>query len=304
MTSATLAPVLPDDVTSAIDAFGRTQFTEVAGIRMAYRRAGTGPVLVLLHGFRGSGRFWQAYVPRLARTFTVIAPDLKGFGESAKPHTGYSAFEHASAVKGVLDSLGIDRAHVVGHSLGGVIALKMAALFPDLTERLVLMSTPLTTTRDDNIAEVLRCPFWMRWLVQYPHASRLVLSVRFQWLTKLFGDLRGYPKAIIEDANKYRWSSLAETFRKCFVDENMVQALPNLRLPALLIWGDNDKLVQIHHAHALQEAIPRAGLVVVLGADHAVPVTHVRQCIDAMTAFLGQHPSAGADNFAIVPLGG
>src|SRR5215216_5983697 len=111
------------------------------GHRVSYRTGGSGPALLLLHGITNSSETWARVAPRLAERFTVIAPDLLGHGQSATPRGDYSLGAHASGARDVLTSLGIERATVVGHSLGGGIAMQFAYQFPERCERLVLVAS-------------------------------------------------------------------------------------------------------------------------------------------------------------------
>src|ERR687890_1267058 len=111
------------------------------GHRVTYRTAGQGPVLLLLHGITNSSQTWEHVAPRLAERFTLIAPDLLGHGQSATPRGDYSLGAHASGARDLLTALGVDRVTVVGHSLGGGIAMQFAYQFPERCERLALVSS-------------------------------------------------------------------------------------------------------------------------------------------------------------------
>ena len=114
----------------------------LSGGHLAFTWAGTGPeVLLLIHGLGGNRQTWRHLISALARTHTVIAPDLPGHGESDPPAGDYSLGAHASAVRDLLLSLGHRRASMVGHSLGGGVALQMAYQFPDRTDRLILIGS-------------------------------------------------------------------------------------------------------------------------------------------------------------------
>src|SRR2546428_2610076 len=108
------------------------------GHRVSYRQAGWGPVVVLIHGITGSSLTWDEVIEPLADRYTVIAPDLLGHGESAKPRGDYSLGAYASGVRDLLVVLGHDRATFIGHSLGGGIVMQAAYQFPEMCERLVL----------------------------------------------------------------------------------------------------------------------------------------------------------------------
>src|SRR5947207_4728193 len=111
------------------------------GHRVFYRSVGDGPVVVLVHGITSTSATWANVLPYLAERFTIIAPDLLGHGESAKPRGDYSLGAYASGIRDLLAAIGHDRATVVGHSLGGGVAMQMAYQFPERCERLVLVSS-------------------------------------------------------------------------------------------------------------------------------------------------------------------
>ena len=114
---------------------------ELHGHPVTYHCLGEGPVVVLLHGITSSSQTWRSVMPALAERFTVIAPDLMGHGESAKPRGDYSLGAYASGVRDLLLALGHRRATVVGHSLGGGVALQFFYQFPQRVERLALVSS-------------------------------------------------------------------------------------------------------------------------------------------------------------------
>src|SRR4051794_365545 len=110
------------------------------GHSVSYQRAGWGPLLVLLHGIAGSSDTWNDVIEPLAERYTVVAPDLLGHGESAKPRGDYSLGAYASGVRDLLTALGHDKGTIVGHSLGGGVALQFAYQFPERCDRLGLGS--------------------------------------------------------------------------------------------------------------------------------------------------------------------
>ena len=114
---------------------------ELHGHRVIYRVAGSGPPVVLIHGMVNSSRHWEAVALRLAESFTVIAPDLIGHGDSATPRGDYSLGAHAASIRDLLAVIGVDRATIVGHSLGGGVAMQFFYQFPQRTERMVLVSS-------------------------------------------------------------------------------------------------------------------------------------------------------------------
>ena len=120
------------------------------GHRVFFRSAGSGPALVLVHGITSTSATWANVLPYLAERFTVIAPDLLGHGESAKPRGDYSLGAYASGIRDLLLALGHERATFVGHSLGGGVAMQLAYQFPEHCERLVLVEQRRPGPRDQR----------------------------------------------------------------------------------------------------------------------------------------------------------
>src|ERR687888_931705 len=114
---------------------------ELHGHLVAYRSAGSGPVIVLVHGITSTSETWERVMPALSKRFTVIAPDLLGHGGSAKPRGDYSLGAYASGVRDLVIALGHERATFVGHSLGGGVAMQLAYQFPERCERLGLVDS-------------------------------------------------------------------------------------------------------------------------------------------------------------------
>ena len=111
------------------------------GHRAVYRTVGSGPTVVLIHGMINSSRHWEAVAQRLAGSYRVIAPDLIGHGDAATPRGDYSLGAHAASIRDLLTTIGVERATIVGHSLGGGVAMQFFYQFPQRTERLVLISS-------------------------------------------------------------------------------------------------------------------------------------------------------------------
>src|ERR1700739_1119157 len=116
------------------------QFRTIHGHRRAFRIAGSGPALLLIHGVGDKSASWEPVHAKLAQRFTVIAPDLLGHGESDNPRADYSLPAFANGMRDLLAVLGIDRVTVVGHSFGGGVAMQFAYQYPELVERIVLVS--------------------------------------------------------------------------------------------------------------------------------------------------------------------
>src|SRR5271168_1193742 len=130
----------PAPVTTLPPQFDEWQI-ELHGRRVIYRVAGSGPPIVLIHGMLNSSSHWRAVALNLANDYTVIAPDLIGHGDSAAPRGDYSLGAHAASIRDLLAAIGVDRATIAGHSLGGGVAMQFFYQFPQRVERLVLISS-------------------------------------------------------------------------------------------------------------------------------------------------------------------
>src|SRR6202020_1830365 len=134
------APAAPAPVTALPAQFDEWQI-ELHGRRMIYRIAGSGRPVVLIHGMLTPSSHWRSVALNLASDYTVIAPDLIGHGDSAAPRGDYSLGAHAASIRDLIAAIGVDRASIVGHSLGGGVAMQFFYQFPQRVERLALISS-------------------------------------------------------------------------------------------------------------------------------------------------------------------
>ncbi len=242
---------------------------DLHGHQVIYRMAGAGagkPVVVLIHGMVNSSRHWREVAQQLAGDYTVIAPDLIGHGDSATPRGDYSIGAHAAAIRDLLAALGIRRATVVGHSLGGGVAMQFFWQFPERVERLVLVSSGGLGPR---VSPLLR-------LAALPGASPLLaIAARPRVVDAIAGladqlERRGSGKAVYADAIARALRPLqSEGSRRAFIQTlrgvidargQRVSAVDRLYLlgpvPTLIVWGERDRTIPLAHGRAAHEAIP------------------------------------------------
>src|SRR5215212_961963 len=167
------------------EAFGAWEI-DLHGHQVVYRVAGSGPPVVLIHGMVNSSRHWRPVALRLAERHTVIAPDLVGHGDSATPRGDYSLGAHASVIRDLLSALGIGRATIVGHSLGGGVAMVFFWQFPHRVERLGLVSSG---GLGPEVSPLLRS-------VAVPGASGLISLVTHRWVVNALDARGGQLRAI------------------------------------------------------------------------------------------------------------
>lgn len=248
------------------------------GHSIAIRTAGSGPVVVLLHGMAGCSSTWRHVMPALARHFTVVAPDLIGHGDSAKPATEYSVSGHANMIRDLLAALGHDRATLIGQSFGGGVAMQLAYQFPDRCERLVLVSS----------GGLGREVGWLLRGLSLPGAEQVLPLVCSKGLREA-GErvgiwLRGIglqPTPAVEEMWHSYASLAAPEARRAFfrtlravIDARgqSVSAIDRLYLaahvPTLIVWGARDPIIPVAHGHAAHEAIAGSRLEVFPDVGH------------------------------------
>jgi pimeloyl-ACP methyl ester carboxylesterase len=238
---------------------------------------GRGPLVVLLHGVAGTSATWDAVLPRLAEHYDVLAPDLLGHGESAKPRGDYSLGAYANAVRDLLEALGENRATFVGHSLGGGVAMQFAYQFLERCERLVLVDSGGLGREVHPLLRAAALP-----------GAGLVLPWLSRTTSRGVGALvRGMSRLGIRagpdlDETWRSFVSLEEpAARRAFIQTvRSVMDLSGQRvsanerlylaegLPTLIVWGENDPLLPVRHAHEAHERIAGSRLEIFAGAGH------------------------------------
>lgn len=256
------------------------QFRTIHGYRRAFRIAGSGPAILLIHGIADNSTTWETVQAKLAQRFTVIAPDLLGHGRSDKPRADYSVAAYANGMRDLLSVLDIDRVTVVGHSLGGGVAMQFAYQFPQLIDRLVLVATG-GVTKDVNIVlrwaslplggealALLRLPLVLPTLqIAGRAAGRLLGS------TALGRDLPDILR-ILADLPEPKASSAFTRTLRAVVDwrGQMVTMLDRCYLtksvPVQLIWGTEDVVVPVSHAWMAHAAMPGSQLEIFENSGH------------------------------------
>jgi pimeloyl-ACP methyl ester carboxylesterase len=176
------------------------RFTEVNGVRLHYRIAGTGSPVVLLHGYAQTGHMWLPIVPSLAQRHTVIVPDLRGAGGSSKPESGYDKKTLAVDIHGLTNSLGFDRVTIVGHDIGLMVAYAYAAQFPQATERIALMDAFLPGIGNWKDVWLLRDLWHFHFYGEVPLA--LVQGRERIYFEHFWNDFAADPKHSVPEADR------------------------------------------------------------------------------------------------------
>jgi len=268
----------------------------IHGHDVSYRMAGEGPTIVLIHGIAESSTTWRAVMPALAEHYTVIAPDLLGHGRSAKPRGDYSLGAYASGIRDLLAVLRRDRVSLVGHSLGGGVAMQFAYQFPERAQRLVLVASGGLGKEVSPFLKAVTLP-----------GAEFVLPLL---LHRRIREAAEWPGAV---ASRVGWrpnDTLAEVWRSytsltdrhgqmAFIHTvrsvidiagQRVSAHDRLYLaeavPTLIVWGDHDRVIPVTHAYRAAEAIRGARLEILEGAGHFLPWRDADRFLPILEDFL------------------
>ena len=231
----------------------------VNGIRLAYERRGTGSPLVLLHGYPLDHHLWDEVVPLLQDTFDLIIPDLRGFGESSTVDSFYTMEDIASDIAALLDHLEIEKTAIVGHSMGGYVALAFAGLYPERITGLGLVSTQVLADAPDrrdgrykSAAEV---------------ADKGIASVVAAMTPKFTSDAR-LQEFARESMERQQPAAYIGALKAMAERVDSTPLLSSLTVPVVIVHGDADSLIPIDRAREVKAALPNAHLVDIGGAGH------------------------------------
>ena len=271
------------------------KFLELHGERIAYRDEGSGEVLLLIHGMAGSSEGWRELIPRLAKNYRVVAPDLLGHGKSVKPRGDYSLGAFAVSLRDLLDELGITKATIVGHSLGGGVAMQFLYQHPDYGERLILISSGGLGSDVGLILRVLSAPGaeFVLPIIAPPPVLKVGNKISSWFTSSGMRNPRASEiwRAYSSFSDRPTRDAFLRTLRSV-VDYRgqAVSALNKLHvrseLPTLAIWGEDDRVIPVEHGHAAILARPRGRLEVLPGVGHFAHVEAPNEVAEIIDDFM------------------
>ena len=248
------------------------RFVSVLGHRMAYFTGGEGEPLILLHGLGHAASAWNGVLPALARHFRVFAIDLLGCGHSDKPRIDYHLWSLATHLRYFMDGLGIERAHLVGHSFGGGLALQTKFQYPERVDRLALLSSGgfgrelrlllrlPTLPGGSLIMTIVTWPCWntlVKWFGYREPTIPVKSELRQVWLNLASPDHRWAFLRMLRGVSNLRGQTVSA-----------LECLPLLQGPVLLVWGDRDRTIPVAHARRAAQLIPTCQLEILPGCGH------------------------------------
>ncbi|MEX2106701.1 MAG: alpha/beta fold hydrolase [Solirubrobacterales bacterium] len=282
----------------------RTKTALVHGRAVSYVEAGSGPVLLLVHGMAGNAENWREVVEPLARAHTVIVPDLPGHGLSEPGGGDYSLGSLASGLRDLLLALGHDRATLVGHSLGGGVAMQFTYQFPEMVERLVLVSSGGLGPEVSMILRAAALPGADLFISATAGIGQQVGSA----IGRGLGAIGLRPNADVAEVAR-GYASLSEPERRAAFLATLrsvvgtrgqrVAAGDRLylaeSLPILIVWGSRDPIIPVSHAEDAHEALPGSRLEVFDGVGHLPQLEAPARFVSVLERFLAETEPAEFD---------
>jgi pimeloyl-ACP methyl ester carboxylesterase len=275
------------------------------GRPMTYAQAGSGPVLLLIHGMGGTFENWQAVIEPLARAHTVIAPDLPGHGASAPGAGDYSLGALAAGLRDLLIALGHERATLVGHSLGGGIAMQFSYQFPEMIERLVLVSSGGLGPEVSPVLRAAALPGANLFIAATAGPGRAVGSAIGRGLAAVGlrpnADVAEVARGYASLADSDRRAAFLATLRSVIHTRGQrVHAGDRLYLaegmPVLIIWGARDPIIPRHHGESAHEAISGSRLEVFEDVGHLPQLEAPGRFVAVLERFIGDFEPAQFDS--------
>ena len=267
----------------------------IHGREVTYSSDGEGPVLLLIHGMAGTCESWREVIEPLARESTVIAPDFPGHGGSAPGGGDYSIGALAAGLRDLLLALGHDRATLVGHSLGGGVAMQFAYQYPEMVERLALVSSGGLGPEVTPILRAAALPGADLFIAATAGPAAQIGSVIGRGLgaiglrpdTDVAEVARGY--ASLSDADR-RAAFLASVRGVIGTGGQLIDAADRLYLadglPVLIVWGSRDPIIPVRHAEDAHRAIPGSRLEILDDVGHVPQLEAPGRFLVALEAFL------------------
>ncbi len=239
------ASVVLSRTTYQVQSFQENEYVELEGNWIRYRVTGGGPAVVLVHGWLSSGEIWERLAERLAQRFTVYTLDLPGFGESDKPASGYGVRYGSRLLYAFCAHFGLTRAAIIGHDIGGAMAIKLTADHPDVVGRIVLVAAPANEDQIDLPT--------LLWLATLPVVGpvfyalgRYLRSLRRLWMRPFVVDPEDLTEEVVDDAGRSTPAAVTKTLnvtRREIARGRLARQAGVIKAPVLVIAGEEDQIV-------------------------------------------------------------
>jgi pimeloyl-ACP methyl ester carboxylesterase len=235
-------------------------FLDISGVKVHYKATGSGEEILLLHGWGGSIESMELIFDALSKSYRVVAIDFPGHGKSALPHNPWGIPEYTDCLLRVMDALDLQRPHIIAHSFGGRVTIRLAKFHPNRVNKIILVdSAGIRPPRPPK------------------YYFKIALAKTGKFLAKYGGRtgqaVRNFIYSRIGSKDYAQAGPLQGTFIKV-VNDDQTEMLPYIQSPTLLVWGADDKDTPLASAKIMEKLIPNASLVVLENAGHFSYIDH------------------------------
>lgn len=274
--------------THEVESARDTEYLELEGTWVRYNVVGGGPPVVLVHGWLSSSTVWENLAGRLAQRFTVYTLDLTGFGESDKPLSGYGVRYGSRLIYAFCAHFGLNRASIIGHDLGGNMAVKLAADHPDVAGRIVLVATPANEEQID-----LPTPLWAATLPVvgpiFYMLGRALRPVRTMWMKPFVSDPEDLTEDVIDDAAGSTPAAMSQTLKvskREIGGGRLARQARIIKVPVLIVSGEEDQIVDPQAAGVWARSLDHAEVCLMDECGHMPMIERIGEFNAQILAFL------------------
>lgn len=268
------------------------EYVEIDGVCVRYRVSGAGPPVLLVHGWLSSSLIWERIAERLASGFTVYSLDLKGFGDSDKPQSGYGVRQGSRLLYAFCAHFELTGVGVVGHGIGGDMAVKFAVDHPNMVGGLALVSSP---AKEDQVD--LPTPLWLSTLPLFGPIFFALMKYAPFWrrlgMRPFVLEREDVEDRVLEDAAKPTPSAFRKTFAAIgreVADGKLLRQARRIRVPALLIAGEEDQIVDPRSVESWGESISRTEASFIEDCGHLPMIERPEELASSLAGFLSELP--------------
>lgn len=272
----------------------------VNGIRMHYVRRGSGPLLLLVHGWPQTWYCWRKIIPQLSEYYTVVAPDLRGYGLTDKPRNGYDKRTMASDLRALVRHLGYERAILVGHDRGARVAQRYGLDYPDAAEKMAMLDVIPTHAVWERVDSLIALGYWHWFFHLQPDLPELLVGRDIEGYLRYFFERWATNRPSVEEAIPEYVQAFCrpgalragfDDYRATFpedveADAANVEAGQKLKMPVLLLWGSDGLVGRLPVLDIWAEYAEDATGDALRNCGHFLAEEKPREVVDQLLAFL------------------
>ena len=276
----------------------KPQYVNLNGEVYCYRESGEGDeVIILLHGLAETSKvFWRKFIPYFQKNYKIIAIDLRGHGNSEKTISGYAPEDQAQLISQIIHLLGIEAPIILGHSLGGIIAIQLAISYPKDLSKLIIYDSPIGTNFYQNLGLLTSVPLHVVLsfgIVLIPGVGNLFFRLRSTSIMKeillglgVFCDPALMSRELLNESMKVSYQALVQSIWKAVISQKLLRQVNQIQVPTLIIRGEFDIIVPRGSVRKAASLIPDCETKEIKNASHLCLIEEPDQFNQAVAKFL------------------